>query len=275
MIDHRRLQRTLLRMQIDGAFAARLLAGDARAVASTALGPQELALLAAADPRAFSADHKDARRGQVLGNVSREFGLSCAWAKVALPRARLLEGFASATELHAALAGEGRLPLAFADYAERRAAELGDPTLGALTRLEAAMARARRIERTQPPPAAGELTLAPRARLVHLPDGTLEHAAALRAALEGGATILPPAPRVRPAHETLLLLARRSENPHALPELSVERLSEPVARLLEAAQTPLDAAARAELAKHLGAGADELEAFADELVAEGSLVRGS
>ncbi len=274
MIDHRRLQRTLLRMQLDGDFAARLLAGEVAALTSTGLGPAELELLAAADPRAFAADRDGARRGQVLGNVSREFALACAWAKVALPRARLLEDFGSAPELHAALAGEGRLPLAFADYAERRARELGEPVLAALVRLEAAMARARRSVRAGPPPAAGELVLAPRAHLVRLPDGTLDHAAALREALEGGASTLPPAPRPSPAHETVLLLAPPPQSPHALPELHVERLSDSVARLLEAAATPLDASSRARLAHSLGAEPADLEAFADELVAEGALVRG-
>lgn len=274
MIDHRRLQRTLLRMQLDGAFAARLLAGEPAAVASTSLGTAELDLLAAADPRAFSADRDGARRWQVLGNVAREFALATAWAKVALPRARLLEDFSSSPELHAALAGGGRLPLAFADYAERRAARLGDPLLVALVGLEATLARARRGAQDGIPPRAGELVLAPRAHLVELPAGTLDHAARLREALDRQGAPLPPAPALGPGRETLLVLTRDPAHAHALPGVHVERLEPAVARLVAAARRPLGAEARADLARDLGAEPGDLESFADELVREGVLVRG-
>lgn len=274
MIDHRRLQRTLLRMQLDGQFAARLLAGESAAVASTALGPAELGLLAAADPRAIAADRGDARRWQVLGNVAREFALSTAFAKVALEGARLLEDFASSAELHAALAGEGSLPLAFADYAERRAAQLADPGLVALTRLESSMARLRRLRREQTRPGPGELALSERAELVLLPAGTFEQAQALRAALDRAAADLPRAARSSAGDETVLILARPALNPHALPELHVEALSPAVASLLEAARTPLGPGARAALARKLDASTAALEGFADELIAEGTLVRG-
>jgi hypothetical protein len=71
----------------------------------------------------------------------------------------------------------------------------------------------------------------------------------------------------------VLLLAEEAPV-HALPDVRPERLTEPVARLLERAQVGLDGAARRALAAELGASEQELEAFVETLVQDGVLVRG-
>jgi hypothetical protein len=258
-------------MQLDPAFAARVFAGEDEALRSLALAPEDLELLRALDPAAVGADLDDQRKRQLLGNLAGEYGLSLA----AGPE-DLLAGFLGSPEFHGAVARGEHLALAFGDYSGRRAREEERGNLRALCALERAMALLRRRRAPPPRPAAGVVRLSHRASLVELPDGTLAFAARLRDALERRRS--QPGMLVSPggspgAPETVLLFAEEAPR-HALPSVRPERLSTPVARLLEGAEGGLSPAGRALLAVELGADPEELEAFAAELVAEGVLVAG-
>ena len=293
MSDRRRLQRTLFRMQADAGFARDLLRGDERAVASTGLEPDDLALLAQVDPAALSADPGGKRREQTLGNAASEF-----LATLAAGPPDLLDGFAVSSEFHETMAAGGRLPLAFAAYAGRRARERGSRAMAAVVELEGAMARLRRelaaagptldstaaavsIPSPRPP---GEdrregaavsvpeaVRLAPTARLHDAPRHTLAWTDALGAAMrEGGAAPAPPR-GFGEGSETLLL--RAVEVPvHRLADLVVERLEPPADELLKRARSPLGVEERARFAVEQGATPQELESFLDGLVREGVLV---
>lgn len=273
MIDHRRMQRTLLRMQLDDGFARELLAGEPKALRSTGLGPRELGLLRSVDPVAVAADPLGRRRTQVLGNAASEYPLTVATAERAGALPGLFEGFGSSAELHAALRKEGRLPLAFGAYALRRAREAKQRALTSFAELELALARLRRGSDLAPALRAGELGLGPRAALLELPAGTLARAERARAALDREE--LPPELAREPTEhdlERVLLLRAPRASAHRLPEVAVELLSQAVASLLHFLSRPRDAAARAGFARTQGAAPHELELFTAELLADGVLI---
>ena len=262
MIDHRRVQRTLFRMQLDPSFAAALAAGETEAVGSSGLDGAALALVLGADPVGIAADCAGRRRAQFLRNVSQEFALTLA----AAGDEQLLESFTGSAAFHEAVARDSSLPLALASHIEST-----QPS--PLLELESALARARRVRRPAPPLAAGEVALAAWAELLELPEGTLAAAETVRAALDAGR----PVPRSRElgaGRETLLL--RREPEPPAfgLAHVELERVSAALARLLARASEPLTPAQRAAWARAESLTAGELESIVAELVAERILIAG-
>lgn len=260
-MNHRALQRTLFRMQLDPAYARALLDGEDGAVATSDLGEAERAALAMAGHARITADLGDTRRKQVLANILGEFLLSAFDAP-----ASWADAFLRSDEFHDAIRRDRRLPLAFAAWASRT----GGPHAGVL-RLECEMAELRRAPQDAPGVPAGSLQLSPRARVVDLPSGTLDHAAALRSALDHGESA-PTAPGGEGSEAVLLLAAPRP--PHAWPQVNVEPLNALVAGLLRAADEPLDAAACAAYAAEHGADAEALESFAEGLIEDGVFLGG-
>ncbi|MCZ6596094.1 MAG: hypothetical protein O7B99_00480 [Planctomycetota bacterium] len=270
MTDHRRIQRTLFRMQMDPDFAAAVFAGEETA----GLEAEDLALLFAADPAGVAADRGDRRKGQLLGNVGSEFLLSLT-AGGGIPG--LLEGFLSSDEFHGAIERDGELPSAFGAYLFRRATEHGDRLFAAVLGLEIAMAHARRRERPVDPPGDGEVVLAGRAHLHEAQAGTHACALALREHV-GKSAPVDTRPEIEPpsedATEVLLILAAERASPHRRAEVEVELLAPPVAKLLKRARLPLDRAARARVARDVDASLAELGGFVESLVADGVLLAG-
>jgi len=259
-MDHRRVQRTLFRMQLDPEFARRVRAGESEAVVG--LGAGELRLLRDADPVAVSADRGGRRHAQFLANVSGEFSLSIAAGLDP-------EGFAASAELHDAIERDFSLPLAFSRYAQRCTKAAPSP-LRALVALETALAQARRELREMPALRPGVVALAPWAWLEDVPGGTLALAAALRAALDVGTGL--PAPLVPPEpDEVLLVRASVAAAPFRLRDVEVERLSPALAALLRAAHQP---ATRDDLAELVSTPRVELDPVIDALLADRILVAG-
>lgn len=257
-MNHRAAQRALFRMQLDPGFAERVRARDPEAVTSAGLGPDELELLARADPAGISADAGGRRRAQFLRNVTSEFALSLAVAD----GEKLVEGFTASREFHEAVSRDESLPLAFADHLVSHRLR---GAAGALAALERAMALARRHPLGELGVTPGHVVLAPGNFLVRVPAGTLAAAARVRAALDRGErapALDVPAP---PPFEELLL-RRTDASPFQLPEVEVESLSPALAELLTRVERPRP---RAELASD-----PELEEVVGELLAEGILVAG-
>jgi hypothetical protein len=281
-MDHRRLQRTLFRMQHDPAFAAALRAGAPDAAASTGLGADDLGRLRAADPVALAADREGRRAAQLLRNVSSEFRLAAALGPAGDGDAGWVGGFPRSREFHCAVSEGKALPLAFADWAEALAARAPCAVFRALVALEAALARARRAgaptaERAGGAPLPpGAVVRVAGARLVALPAGTHASAAALAPALDAGAP-LPVLAVDEGARETLLVALDPGADARfgRLPALRVEPLPPRVADLLRRAERPLDRAGRAAFAAAHELDADEVEAVVAEYVAEGVLRAGA
>ena len=286
-VDHRKLQRTLFRMQLDADFARDVFLEDMVALRSTGLEADELALLLAVDLRAVSADAGGRRRLQLVGNVAGEFSRTVHLATARLSLDDFALAFASSSEFHDAIREDRRLPLAFASYASRRIDEVAsaaDPTR-AVFELERAMAEARRVADVQVPAkplGPGEVVRAPSVALLEVADGTLAFAAEIGAADDAGqpAPTAPTAPTLAEGEpistEVLLLTTRppRSGRRGGLSEVEVERLSRPAAALIRALERPLDVAGRAALASEFGAEPADLEAFVVGLVADGVLRAG-
>ena len=275
-MNHRRLQRTLFRMQHDAAFAARLRRGDAASQRSTGLGEEALAWLRAVDPVALAADRDGQRTAQLLRNVSSELPLSVALGPDGRGARGWIHDFPASDAFHEAVARDESLPRAFARHA-LDVAQSAAPPFRALVALEAALVAARR----DPPPPhraplpPGRVRRSASARLLTLAAGTFALAGRIREALDAGAVpsvaghALPG-----PGRERLLLLTRPGASRFTLPEIHVEPLSEPVAAFFDAAQAPLGAPERAAFAGRHGITAEEMEAVIGEFVAEGALEAG-
>jgi hypothetical protein len=289
VIDHRRVQRTLFRMQLDPEFAAAMRSG---AASEPGLGPAERDLLLTASPEALRADRNARRRAQVLGNVASEYVLTLSEAAAGPLGAGFVDRFPASVEFHVAIREERPLPLAFGAWAERCAGEAGAPVAAALASLEAAMARARREPRPAATPRASEIALSERAWLLRLPEGAFDHAQQVRAALDAG--VAPPpasavlsaraaewlrAPRERGAEggagvETVLLVAEKASGRHRLRAVLPECLEPAAASLLYEAREPLSDSSLARLVASRAWSAADVAEFVDALVADGVLRRG-
>lgn len=258
MIDHRRLQRTLFRAQMDPAFAAEILASDA----------PEWKLLQKASRAGMTADPHGTRRLQVLGNAMLEFRLSLASADD--PRGRL-ESFASSPEFHAAIEHDRPLPLAAGAYLVRVLA--GQSWPHALAQLELNLAEIRRAP-LGPTPPRGHWQRAHRARIMHLPVGTLARATAVQAALHAGQAC-PPAPPQDSDVEALLLHAPAPEHRWKLADAIPEEVNEAVAALFHAASEPLDQDALEQFAHGYGATEADLLPLLHDYAQDGALVFGA
>lgn len=273
MTDHRRLQRTLFRMQLDASFAAALRAREPDALASTGLDAGDLALLASASAAGLEADPGGRRRAQFLRNVSSEHAISVAWAVGGGRDPQLVESFTSSDAFHDAARGDARLPLAFADHALERARGSGQALRVGFAQLERAMAALRREDALRGAAPRGGFVLAPRADVVDLPAGTVDGAAAIQQALAEGA----PIPRVLAANadvrERALLAVASSGSPHRLRDVSVEALGELPGLVLAACREPVELPVLERIAELEEATPDELRGFLDALVGEGVLLR--
>lgn len=275
--DVRTLQRTLVRMQHDPDFAARLRADDAAAIASTRLAESALGMLRAADPIAVAADRDGRRAEQLLRNVTSEFQLCCAIGPQGDGDARFAAAFPRSARFHEAIATDGNLVLAFAAHAEAHAGADACAAFRALVALEASMARVRRAPPglSQAVP-AGAVALAEGVRLLELPAGT--HAAAAVLATASRPIDRTALPRIDPHdRETLLLVRAPVAGPlfGRLPELRVEPLADLVARFLaRAGERPLVASDLARFAADHELDRDALAAGIEDFVADGVLIRG-
>ncbi len=270
-MNHRGIQGTLFRMQLDPGFGIALRSGDVDAVRSTGLEPADLEYLVKADPAQVSADRDGARRAQFLRNVGAEFALWCA---VVSRREDPLEAFTASAEFHDAVRERRSLPLAFADYAERRSAESDDRVQRTLLRLEVALARARRCKSMVPDLAPDAIVLAPWASLMEFPAGTLACVDRVRAALDVGEAPSRKLRLKKGESEVLLVSTPPDSNPFRLPGSHVERLEPTVASFLASAREPLDERARAEFARECDAEPADVEALVDGLVVDRVLVHG-
>ena len=268
MIDTRALQRTLFRMQLDSKFASRIFERDASSLASTGLSADDLEWIFKADPVAISADPAGRRLSQLLGNVVGEFTGVVHLAVERLGMNDVVLGFASSPEFHAAIRFDHSLPTVFADYIERRLKDCGDEVVQVISLFERTMVVARRELRECPELIEGQISLAPKARLLELSEGAFDLHNLLGASPESVDTA---SLRLRPEREFLLLTSNPRERSGGLYSVDVEVLSESVAAVLRAAEKPLDWNAQRALASERGVEADELRGFLESLIADGVL----
>lgn len=274
MIDHRRLQRVLFRMQLDPRFCGALLAGDEKARQSSGLGDIELSWLRNAGRAAITADKDGKRSGQVLGNITLEYRTSVAVAAAVGVGDRFAEDFFADDLFHQAMMRDERLPIVFGRYAARRAHEAAHPLLVDAVEIDRTLVDARRAdrERVEPSPDAKWRTAA-NVRVIEVHDGTHEFLTNLRAAVDRGRRA-DPIPshlsHVEKEKESLLVTAKVVSK-HRVRDVAVERLEPAVADLIGRAEHGLDDAAIHELSVRWDTPTDDLWNFARSLAEDGIL----
>ncbi len=271
--DHRRLQRSLFRMQLSPSFAAALRARDPECIRSTGLNDADLELLLALDPAGVSADPGGRRQGQLLGNCSGEFMASVFAAEVWFGFEDVMPSFLGAEEFHSAIANDTSLPLAFGDYLARTLTGGAYASLHELLRLQRALAAARRSEFPSVQVSPGEWRLAPGAQLLELAAGTLGWLAELGRVLEG-AEAPSHAAKLGDEREWVLLSAAPKAGAQILADVQTELLQPTLRTLLLATRDGLVMEARDEMALRCAVSRAELDAFAEQLAREGVLLLG-
>lgn len=274
MIDHRRLQRVLFRMQLDPHFCGALLAGEEKARQSSGLGDLELSWLRNAGRAAITADKDGKRTGQVLGNITLEYRTSIAVAAAVGAGDRFAEDFFADEIFHQAMMRGERLPIVFGRYAARRAQEAAHPLLVDAVEIDRTLVEARRANRAcaTPSPRARWRTAA-HVRVIAVRDGTHEFLTNLRSAVDRGRRADPIPSHL--AHESKdkesLLVTAKSVSRHRVRDVAVERLEPAVADLIGRAELGLDDLAIRELSERWDTPADDLMAFAQSLADDGIL----
>jgi len=247
-MSHLALRRVMIRLLHDPSFATALRADPDRALGGVDLTASERTWLVDAAPAAWSTDPD--RPARVLAALVEEYPLT---TRLAPDRAA---GFFAAPEFHDAVQSRGSLALALGAYLGRDAS---DPRVRALGALERAIAEVRRARPSATVRNVTQLRLASRARVVRLPAGTLDLAAALRGDARGG--------ELGTDEEAVLVLRTIPRD-----EVTLEALAPELAALLERAAS---GALREELhtvARLQGAEAGEDEQIVDQLISDGLLV---
>ncbi len=269
----RALQRVVVRMLYDAGFVRDVYRDADAALAGVPLTAVERGWLLAEDRRAWSID--PLRRARGLEALLEEYPAATApW--IAARGVPQLDAFFSSSHFHGAIQRRGSVAVAFGGYlvelAGARAARR------ALAELEAALAALRRRSAHLPWPPGAELRLAPSARPVALPRGTIEGYQEIRvalAALSGSALealmtpgLQVPAIGVDVAHLEHALAERTPAG-----EAALGFVPEPLHRLLAAAQGGVtEAELIAIVVAEGGAEADGVE-LVEELVGDGLLER--
>jgi hypothetical protein len=245
----------MIRLLHDPVFAATLVSEPDAALLGVELSARERSWLLQAPPAAWRTDPD--RPGRVLAALVDEYPLSTALAP------ERADGFFAAPEFHAAVQSRGSLAHAFGVHLARGGS---DPRVAALATLERAIAEVRRAGRPAAPriarlPAAttARLVLTPRARVLRLPAGTLDLAAALRGGARGG--------DLGPGEEAVLVLRVFPEE-----DVTLEALEPALAALLDSAAAGATRAELQAVARFQGAEAGEDDEILDRLVSDGLLI---
>lgn len=184
--------RVMVRMLYDAEFTRAVYSDRDASLAGIDLAPAERAWLVAPDPRAWRTD--GLRRSRSLAGLIEEFPVASAFALrrgregVARLDSGSLDAFFSHAIFHRCLQEGGSMVFAFGRYLEEPSlgGVASDPRIAPLARLEAAIARLRRIRDPREGRVAGRgydedairpgalLRIAPWAELMVLPAGTSE-----------------------------------------------------------------------------------------------------
>ena len=272
-MGHAALQRVVVRMLFDAAFADRVYADPEASLSEIALTAVERGWLVGPDRRAYGVD--PLRRHRSLQALLEEHPVSAAALAAGGVAVRSHDAFFSGPRFHAAIQDRRSLAAAFGEHL---AALAQVPLQRGVIALERAMADARRGV-----PAAwragAALRLAGTVRVVACPHGTLEAYGVIRAALERGGrspleTLLAgpvrlPRTPVDPAHGEHVLVEATGGQGDAGAALSFA--SEELATLLAAARPSAPREALLATLGELGLDADEATELLDELVTDGLL----
>jgi len=282
-VSHLVIQRTVVRMLYDAAFARAVYADREAALAGLELTPAERDALVRPDPRAYATDPY--RRARALHGLLMEYPASAWLASRATRDVRKLDAFFSAPEFHDCIATRGSLAAAFAAYLQHT--PFGDARIVSLARLESAIARVRRaphrpgVHQTPPRPARGGdlLELSPRHAVVELPSGTAALYEAIASHVRSGGDDvsafllrdLTRLSRFNVPFDTSTFAFLHIENTLE-GSVAIAAATPELAQLLMFAAAGRTRSALASQACDLGAEPDEATAILDDLLRDGILI---
>ncbi len=306
------LQRIMVRMLFDPAYATRVVEQPRDALAGEDLTEEERSWLGRPDPRAWRTDPE--RPLRTLTVLLQEFPAAAALV-VAAAGAEPLRAFFASPGFHKVITRRGSAAMAFGDYLVELASgeSIGDPRIAPLALLEAAIARLRRSYRgdewaagnaephedrseerrkdwitggTSAGTDAGHRGLYVRSddlALHEAPAGTADLHDALRALLNAEGpelarlVLAPPADlpdaRIDPGGREFLLLERAFAD--GLPwrcPIGISEVTPEFWSLLSFAATPRPMESLVAEAERLGAAADEAPEIVGGLVEDGLLI---
>jgi hypothetical protein len=246
-MSHTALRRVVIRLLYDPTLAEALSVDPRTALAGADVSDDELAWLLAVPSAAWRVD--PARPERLLAALADEYPGSLALAPA---RAG---AFVQSPHFHQTVQERGSLAVAFGDHMAADA----DPRLVAVARLERATAVVRRAPRRLSASPPGRLRLTPAGRVIRLARGAGDLLSALRAG------IAPP--RLGPGDEPLLVLRAG-----ATLEVTIERLEEGLATLLEEAAGGTTRRGLEASIGRAGVAPSEAAAIVDDLVAGAVLI---
>jgi hypothetical protein len=141
-LNHITMQRVIVRMLYDAAFAKRVYAAPLEALQGLALTTNEIAMLHKADPRAWRLD--PLRRARSLEALLEEYPASGALIAHSTPHVGALDAFFSSEAFHECIQERGRLAVAYGAYTTALGRQWKRPDIVAFATLETAIATCRR-----------------------------------------------------------------------------------------------------------------------------------
>ena len=276
MVDvrHITLQRVIVRMLYDSAFAKAVVLDPSKSLKGLGLDARHIAFLTESDPRVWRLDPH--RRARSLEALLEEYPT----ASVALAHARRsvgsLDAFFSSQHFHRCIQNRGRLALAYGDYLIELAAGPNHEAICGLSRLEREIAAFRRREEATTLHA--ELQLSPQVSCVCVPEGTLEFYISVRTqlgasglsaaqAITSNALHMPPAPRL--GDEVMLLLEAHPDGTGP----SISQLSAELGALLAEVNGGTTLRTFGVVAGSHGAEEGEVMEILDSLISDGLILR--
>lgn len=268
------LQRVAVRMLYDEAFAAAVYEDAPAATADCDLSDIERAWLSVPDPRAWRVD--PLRRSRSLAALLEEFAVSAALFVRSSPAATgRLDSFFTSEEFHRGMQSGRSLAAMFSSWFAPQIA----PAASDLLRLEAALARVRRVAEAAPPDRSvvaatigRPLVLGPALEVLAVRSGTVSSWMSILGVLRQGAVadraIDPgvPIPGLALAdHEEGVLVDGRGGDPR------LERMSAELARVLAGAAHPVGFTEFCRRAAEYGADAADCRAILESFGADGIL----
>ncbi|MFN8548539.1 MAG: hypothetical protein U0527_11420 [Candidatus Eisenbacteria bacterium] len=248
-MSHIAVQRVMVRMLFDRAYADRVLATPEETLRGEDVSERERAWLLRPDPRAWRADAGRPRRA--LSALLQEYPSSFALIVRSMGTLDILASYFASLHFARAVGPRGSMALAFGDFllAEVHAGRISDPRVAALAGLERAFAQLHRTSTSREPEAGFEAThfsLSSDKSLYRAPRGTADLHEAIHLALNEtghpmGQAVLEPPPLPSAAVSTdelepLLLELLRDDGPRVKYLAGAAEITEELFSLLEYAR---------------------------------------
>ena len=276
-MSHITLQRVIVRMLYDQAFARLVTTEPDAALVGLNLDARHISFLTTPDPRVWRLDPH--RRARSLEALLDEYPVSAALLAHTTNMVSALDAFFSSDDFHQCIQHRQRLALAFGRYLTSVATKLGRQDIEGCAQLEFEIASFRRRLRPKLSPET-ELHLGSNVALAALPGGTLDAYAYVNGVLQtnnlaGAAAIIAPAISIeqQPTQEATVVVLLEGLTDGQGPGLSV--LDDALANLLVHVSQGSSIQSFGHIARTNGAEHGEEADILKDLIEDGLIARSS